>query len=143
MASLDQLHPIITPTGNVSWWPLAPGWWLLLITTTLLIVTLFLLKEKIACYFNGRKNKQQAIQLLQEAFNEHQNSSNKTQYLQQCNAILKRFLSSQQYPASMLSCSGSQWAELLSSHCHFKQGDSQTLNTQQSAAIIKLTRRTR
>lgn len=109
---LDQLADIHLP-GDVSWWPLAPGWWILL---SLLIIALvgFLLWRKRNAQNQYRLIAQQELTAIYAAYEQSQDAA---AYLQALSILLRRTALTaypQQFNASI---KGTEWLQWLDSVC--------------------------
>jgi len=112
---LAQLLPIITPTDDISIWPLAPGWWALLCLLLILIAVLILNRQRILNALRLRRLKKETISKFQELYSNVQSKNGLQHYLQQSNLLLKQFLSSQHNTAAT-TYSGSKWVTFLQQH---------------------------
>ncbi len=109
---LDQLADIHLP-GNVSWWPLAPGWWILL---ALLIIA-------IACVFLWRRHQRQqyyrviAQQELAAIYARYQQSQDAAAYLHALSVLLRRTALTAYPQRFNASIKGTGWLNWLDAVC--------------------------
>lgn len=109
---LDQLADIHLP-GNVSWWPLAPGWWILL---ALLIIA-------IACVFLWRRHQRQqyyrviAQQELAAIYARYQQSQDAAAYLHALSVLLRRTALTAYPQRFNASIKGTEWLNWLDAVC--------------------------
>lgn len=116
---LEQLRPIVLPTHDVSWWPLAPGWWVLMAVLLLIVIIAWCLKPGFVTRQTFRKRWQYTQTLLENLYIECSAKGESPvalqHYLQQSSEIFKRTVRHLADNPSIASLTGEKWINFLKS----------------------------
>ena len=123
---LAQLRDIHLPEA-ISAWPPAPGWWLLALVTLAALITVFVLLRR---WHRRLAFRREAIRQLQHL--DSYRHSDKQQYLQALNELLKRTALACHAPSSVAGLAGQDWTQFLNRQGNgavFSQPDAELLAT--------------
>lgn len=116
---LEQLRPILLPTHDISWWPLAPGWWVLIALLLLIVIVVWYLKPGFVARQTVRKRWQYTQTLLENLYIESSVNAESPaalqHYLQQSSEIFKRTVRHLADNPSIAALTGDKWTDFLKS----------------------------
>ncbi len=107
---LSQLRDIHLPT-EPSWWPPAPGWWIAALLAV--AATIFLILKLRNRWRAGRPRRLALAELALAKQAQAQGAISTTEYLHQCNALIKRLWVRSLGHAEGASLTGTAWLQYL------------------------------